>query len=126
TNLHSGQAQILQSAAIGALSDETHVEKMRKLYRKKRETLIPALREANFPKVYSEGTFYLWAKTPENFSSVSAVKKLLKEIGINSTPGSALAYECEDSELFLRFALVPSIEKTEEAAKRLKEEKVFE
>lgn len=126
TNLHSGQAQILQSAAIGALSDEIHVKKMRDLYREKRKTLIPALLYAGFSKIYSEGTFYLWAKLPNGFSSVNAVKILLKEKGINTTPGSALAHSCEDSDRFLRFALVPSIKKTEKVAERLREEKIFE
>lgn len=125
TNLHSGQAQILQFAATGALSDEKHVEKMRNLYKKKREIIIPALKEAGFPKIYSEGTFYLWVKTPENLPSLKVVKKLLKEKGLNTTPGSSLSKTADVSENFLRFALVPSLERTEEAASRLKEEELF-
>lgn len=126
TNLHSGQAQILQRAAVGALSDEIHVEEMRNLYREKRKALIPALQEAGFPEVYAEGTFYLWAKIPESSSSLEAVKDLLGEKGLNATPGEALAHLPEVGKQFLRFALVPSIEETNEAAERLKEEKIFE
>lgn len=125
TNLHSGQAQILQSAAIGALSDESHVEKMRGLYRKKRNLLIPALRKTGFEKIYSEGTFYLWAKIPETLSSLETVKKLLYEKGINSTPGDALAHSQGTGEKFLRFAMVPSLENTEKAAERLEEKRIF-
>lgn len=125
TNLHSGQAQVLQWAAIGALSDEKHVAKMRNLYQKKREELIPALQKAGFLKVYSEGTFYLWAKIPEGVSSIEAVKMLLDEKGINATPGGALAQLPGVADQFLRFALVPSIDKTRKATDRLMEEHVF-
>lgn len=126
TNLHSGQAQILQHAAIGALSDERHVDKMKELYLQKRELLIPALQKAGFPRVYSEGTFYLWAKVPETISSLEAVKKLLDEKGVNTTPGGALAKTSDVGDQFLRFAMVPSVEKTEEAVERLKREEIFE
>lgn len=125
TNLHSGQAQILQSAAIGALSDESHVEKMRGLYQKKRDLLMPALRKTRFGEIYCEGTFYLWAKIPENLSSLETVRKLLYEKGINSTPGDALAHTKGTGEKFLRFAMVPSLENTEKAAERLEEKRIF-
>ncbi len=125
TNLHSGQAQILQFAAVGALSDEQHVEKMRGFYKEKKKTLVPALKETGFLEVYSEGTFYVWAKVPKENSSLEAVKKMLNEKGLNTTPGEALAKTSEPGKQFVRFALVPSIEKTREAANRLKEEKVF-
>ncbi len=126
TNLHSGQAQILQQAAVGALSDEEHVEKMRDLYSKKRDILIPALKETGFSKIYSEGTFYLWSKLGETRSSLKIVKKLLKETGINATPGGALAKSPDSGENFLRFALVPSLEKTKDASERLKKKAIIE
>lgn len=125
TNLHSGQSQILQSAAVGALSDEEHVEKMRNIYQKKRELLIPALKGAGFLKIYSEGTFYLWVKIPSKSSSLKIVKKLLYEVGINATPGEALAQTEEVGEKFLRFALVPSIDDTEKAARRLQKKEIL-
>lgn len=126
TNIHSGQAQILQHAAIGALSDEKHVKKMRKMYRKKRDIILPALEEAGFPRVYSEGTFYLWAKIPKSETSVEVVKRMLKEVGINATPGESLCKSNEEGKKFVRLALVPSIEETEDAAERLKKQEVFE
>lgn len=126
TNLHSGQAQILQWAAIGALSNEEHVEKMRGLYRKKRDVLKPALKESGFSKVHSEGTFYLWSKIPENYTSLETVKNLLQETGINTTPGSALTKSTDAGKGFIRFALVPSVEKTREASERIKKEDIFE
>lgn len=125
TNIHSGQAQILQWAAIGALSDEEHVEKMRSLYQEKREILLPAIEKSGFEKTYAEGTFYVWAKIPEEISSLKAVKELLSETGINATPGEALAQTPNVGKQFLRFALVPSVNKTREAAERLKNKEIF-
>lgn len=125
TNLHSGQAQILQHAAIGALSDENHVKQMRELYRKKREVLKPALEDAGFLEIYSEGTFYLWVKTTAQVKSVEAVKELLNTCGLNSTPGSAISFTEGTGKNFVRFALVPSVEKTQKAAERLRKRKLF-
>jgi len=125
TNFHSGQSQILQSAAVGALSDEKHVEKMRSLYEEKRGILVPALKETGFEDIYSEGTFYVWAKVPEESSSLEAVKLLLNEKGLNTTPGSALTKTQGVADKFLRLALVRSVQKIEEAAERLRKEEMF-
>lgn len=125
TNIHSGQSQILQRAAIGALSDEKHVKEMRNLYREKKRILIPALKKSGFQKIYSEATIYLWVKLPGEISSLEAVKKLVNEKGINTTPGEALSKTPESGKQFIRFALVPSISKTMEAAERLSKEEIF-
>lgn len=127
TNFHSGQSQILQAAAVGALSEEEHVEKMRKLYGEKRDILVPALKKAGFSKVHTEGTFYIWAKLPKATNSIEGVKTLLNQKGLNTTPGSALAKTEGIADRFLRFALVPSIEDIEKASDRLTSgESIFE
>ncbi len=126
TNLHSGQSQILQYAAIGALSDESHVEKMRALYQKKKDKLLPALEKTGFSKVYAEGTFYLWAKIPKGNTSLNTVKNLLEVKGINATPGGAVAQKSENGDNFLRFALVPSLKDISIAVDRLTENNIFE
>lgn len=119
TNMHSGQAQILQAAAAAALEDESHVDDMRTTYRERREALLPYLEEANFREIYAEGTFYVWARVPEGSDSVSVTGTLLEEAGVNTTPGSALAQVPEHGEEFVRFALIQSVERTREAGERL-------
>lgn len=121
TNMHSGQAQILQAAAVGAYSDEGHVEEMRDTYGERRSTLLPYLDEAGFRDVYAEGTFYVWAQVPEGLDSVEATKTLLEEAGINTTPGSALGQNPEYGNEFIRFALIQDRDTTEEAGERLVE-----
>ncbi|MFP4686974.1 MAG: aminotransferase class I/II-fold pyridoxal phosphate-dependent enzyme [bacterium] len=124
TNLHSGQAQILQKAATRAFSDENHVRTMRKMYLKRRDTLIPYLKNAGFGKIYAEGGFYIWAEVPPGLSSVETTRILLEEAGINTTPGKALGQIAKNGDKFVRFALIENLErllaKTEELARKYK------
>lgn len=119
TNMHSGQAQILQAAAVGAYSDEDHVEAMRDMYAKRRNQLLPYLEEAGFGEVHAQGGFYVWAQVPEGLDSVETTKLLLEEAGINTTPGSALGQNPEFGNNYIRFALIQSAELTREAGERL-------
>ncbi|MFB6344506.1 MAG: aminotransferase class I/II-fold pyridoxal phosphate-dependent enzyme [bacterium] len=121
TNMHSGQAQILQKAAVGAYSDEDHVDAMRSMYGNRRSTLLPYLREAGFGDIYAEGGFYVWAEVPDGLDSVETTKLLLEEAGINTTPGSALGQNPEYGNNFIRFALIQDAGLTEEAGERLVE-----
>ncbi|MGM0381649.1 MAG: aminotransferase class I/II-fold pyridoxal phosphate-dependent enzyme, partial [bacterium] len=121
TNVHSGQAQILQKAAVGAFSDEKHVEEMRQMYLERKNALLPALEEAGFGKIYAEGGFYVWAEVPEGMASIQATQLLLEEAGINTTPGRALGQIPENGDRFVRFALVQNQEKTAEAGSRIVE-----
>jgi LL-diaminopimelate aminotransferase len=119
TNMHSGQAQILQAGAIGAYSDEEHVEKMRAMYNERRNILLNHLQEAGFDEIYSEGGFYVWARVPDGFSSLETTQKLLEEAGVNTTPGAALGQVEEYGNDFIRFALIQDVQSTGEAGKRI-------
>ncbi len=119
TNMHSGQAQILQEAAVGAYSGEEHVEEMRTMYAERRDTLLPYLDEAGFRDVYAEGTFYVWVQVPEGLSSVETTMVLLEEAGVNTTPGRALGQNPEYGDEFIRFALIQDRDTTREAGERL-------
>lgn len=121
TNMHSGQAQILQQAATAALTDEEHVEDMRETYRQRREALLPLLDEAGFREVYAEGGFYVWARLPEDVESIEAAKKILEEAGVNTTPGAALGQNPEFGNEFVRFALIQDVEDTKTAGQRIAE-----
>ncbi len=122
TNVDSGVPNIIQDAAIVALADDAHVESMRRLYKEKRDILLPALRSIGLSTTEAGATFYVWQKVPG--SDVEFAKKLLDpSIGIVVTPGSLISDVCEGGlnpgEGYVRFALVPSLEQVREAAKRL-------
>ncbi len=125
TNIDSGTATFIQDGAIAALSDETHVEKMRAEYKIKRDLLVDAFKHIKLTDCTPEATIYLWQKVPQGMSSVDFAKKLLSpEIAIVTTPGAWISDKTQNGlnpgEGYVRFALVPSIKDTKEAAKRIK------
>ena len=122
TNIDSGVPNIIQDAAIAALDDDAHVESMRQLYRKKRDILLPALRAAGLEPPVAGATFYVWQKVPG--SDVDFAKKLLDpSLGIVVTPGSLISDTCEGGINpgygYVRFALMPTLDEIQEAAKKL-------
>ncbi len=124
TNVDSGTATFIQDGAVAALSDETHVEKMREEYRVKRDMLVDAFQKIRLPDCTPEATIYLWQKVPQGMTSVDFAKKLLSpEIAIVTTPGAWISDKTANGlnpgEGYVRFALVPSIKDTREAAKRI-------
>ncbi len=125
TNIDSGTATFIQDGAIAALSDETHVEKMRAEYRIKRDLLVDAFKRIKLPDCTPEAAIYLWQKVPQGMGSVAFAKKLLSpDIAIVTTPGAWISDKTESGlnpgEGYVRVALVPSIKDTREAAKRIK------
>jgi LL-diaminopimelate aminotransferase len=124
TNIDSGTPNFIQTAAITALNDETHAEKMREKYRQKRKLILAALDAVGLPRSKSEATFYLWQKTPQNLNSVEFAKLLLvPQAAIVVTPGQWITDNCANGENpgnnYIRFALVPKLEDVIEAAKRI-------
>ena len=127
TNIDSGTPTFIQDGAIAALSDETHVVEMRADYKLKRDLLVAAFKKINLPDCTPEATIYLWQKVPQGMSSVEFAKKLLSpDIAIVTTPGGWISDKTESGinpgEGYVRFALVPGIEDTKKAAKRIEEQ----
>ena len=125
TNIDSGTPTFIQDAAVAALSDERHVEDARKDYRKKRDIMIKAFQEIGLETREPEGTIYIWQKCPSELSSLEFAKKLLaNNIAIVCTPGAWISEEANTinpGEGYVRFALVPTLDETALAARRLTE-----
>jgi acetylornithine aminotransferase len=107
--------EFVQRASAAAWSDDRHVEDVRALYRRKRETLLPALEERGLRLAGSEATFYLWLDV--GGSSEEFARRLLGH-GIVVAPGSFFG---EAGEGYVRFALVPTQDECERAAAILRE-----
>jgi LL-diaminopimelate aminotransferase len=124
TNIDSGTPTFIQDAAAEALRDERHVAEMREEYKKKREVMVQALVQAGLPECMPEATIYIWQRVPDGMTSVDFAKMLLqKETAIVTTPGEWIS-ESTASGLnpgrdYVRFALVPPMERTRLAADRL-------
>jgi LL-diaminopimelate aminotransferase len=125
TNIDSGTPNFIQEGAIAALEDEIHAEQMRKDYQEKREMMLSVFKEIGWPECKSEATFYLWQKAPNGMNSVDFAKQLLSsELAIVVTPGAWISDLDENGfnpgENYVRFALVPPIEKVKEAVERIR------
>ena len=123
TNIDSGTPTFIQDAAIAALSDESHVEGLRSLYRKKRDLICDAFVAAGLPECRPEATLYVWQKVPEGYTSLSFAERLLDpEIAAVVTPGNWISEETpagNPGEGFVRLALVPTVDRCEEVARRI-------
>jgi succinyldiaminopimelate transaminase len=106
--------EFVQRAAVAAWSDEAHVDDVRALYRRKRDTIEPVLREKGLRLSGSEATFYLWVDVGD---SEGFARRLL-EHGIVVAPGSFFGPAGEG---YARFALVPTQAECERAAEILRE-----
>jgi LL-diaminopimelate aminotransferase len=125
TNLDSGTPTFIQDAAIAALSDESHVDEMRRAYRGKMETLAAAFRDVGFPESTPEGALYIWQRLPEGMDAESFCKKLLDpSVAVVATPGPWISDPAADGTNpgtgHVRFALVPPLAKVEEAAAKIR------
>ena len=128
TNIDSGTPDFVQSAAIAALGNEDHVVTQRTLYKQRADVLTQALAKIGLEPATPQGAFYLWQKVPQGMTSVEFAQKLLDpQIALVVTPGAWISDECtlndgntiNPGEGYVRFALVPSLKQTKDAAERL-------
>ncbi|MDY6851844.1 MAG: LL-diaminopimelate aminotransferase [Thermodesulfobacteriota bacterium] len=118
SNIDSGAFQAVQSAGIEALEgDQSCLAEMRDLYTRRRDTLVPGLREAGLEVTLPQASFYLWVQTPKGYSSTDFTAKLLEETGIVCTPGNGFG---PSGEGFVRFALTKEVDRLQEAVSRIK------
>ena len=107
--------EFVQRASVAAWSDDRHVEDVRALYQRKRETVLPALEERGLRLAGSSATFYLWLEV--SGSSEEFARRLLGH-GIVVAPGSFFGPAGEG---YVRLALVPTQAECERAAAILRE-----
>jgi succinyldiaminopimelate transaminase len=107
--------EFVQRASVAAWSDDTHVEDVRAIYRRKREMLLPALEDRGLRLAGSAATFYLWLDV--GGSSEEFARRLLDH-GVVCAPGSFFGPAGEG---YVRFALVPTLEECERAATIIRE-----
>ncbi len=124
TNIDSGAPEFVQEAAIAALQDEEHVAQMRQEYKEKRDLLVGALTRVGMSDCSPQSTLYLWQEAPRGMNGSELAQRLLdSDLAIVTTPGPAISETPKDGrnpgDNFVRFALVPSLERVREAARRI-------
>ena len=109
--------EFVQRASVVAWNDETHVERAREAYRRKREILLGVLSRRGLRVAGSEASMYLWVEVPKGESSEAFAARLL-EHGVIVAPGSYLG---EAGEGYARIALVPTEDECRRAAEILED-----
>ncbi|MBI4055840.1 MAG: aminotransferase class I/II-fold pyridoxal phosphate-dependent enzyme [Elusimicrobia bacterium] len=113
----SGVFGVLQEAARAALEGpQDCVEKMREVYRRRREVFLEGLRKLGWEVHASQATFYVWAKVPAARSSREGAEILLDRAQVLATPGVGFGLSGEG---YLRFSLTNPEELLRAALERM-------
>lgn len=113
-NLGVATPEFVQHAAVEAWNDDAHAAKQRERYAAKRSILLDYFAGRGWEVEASEATFYLWMKAPGG-DDVEFVDRLMRA-GVVALPGRLLG---EAGAGYIRWALVPTVERCREARARL-------
>jgi len=112
----------LQAAGAAALDlPPTYYQNLAEAYRKRRDKLVPILKEAGFRCFQPRGAYYVMTDI-SSFGypdDVTFVKYLVKEIGVAAVPGSSFYRGPRDGSQQVRFAFCKKDETLDEAARCL-------
>jgi LL-diaminopimelate aminotransferase len=118
TNVDSGVFQGVQEAAIAALTgDYGVVERLRAMYRERRDVLVPGLAQVGLPCEAPAGTFYVWVPVPRGQTAATLATRCLTEAGVVVTPGNGFG---DAGEGYIRLTLCSPVERLREAVERLR------
>ena len=116
TNIDSGVWNVVQRAAIAALSGpQDHVESLCAMYQKRRDTVVGTLNRLGWSLEPPLGSIYVWAPTPDGRGSAEFCEMLLEEAAVVVAPGRGYG---EGGEGFFRISLTVSEDRLEEAMDR--------
>lgn len=119
SNLDTGLFAAVQEAACEAYAgiDRPEIEAGRVRYRRRAEMMSAGLRELGFGAEVPPATFYLWARVPEGYDSMTVCNRLLDEVGIVGVPGVGFG---PTGEGYVRFSLGVPDARIAEAVERLR------
>jgi LL-diaminopimelate aminotransferase len=117
TNIDSGVFQVVQRAAIAALSGPDN-SALNHVYESRQARALAAFRDMGWNDIAApDATFYLWLPVPDGFTSVSFATRVLDEAGVNLTPGNGFGSEGEG---YFRVSLTVPDHRLDEALERLR------
>jgi LL-diaminopimelate aminotransferase len=88
SNLDSGIPQAIQYAAIEALNGpQDCITAHNAIYQRRRDLIIEVLNNIGLEAVPPRSGLYIWAKVPEDYTSVEFAQDLLDQVSVVVTPG---------------------------------------
>ena len=117
-NIDSGVFKAIQEAGIEAYNTpKSEIEKLNKIYQKRRNIVENALKELGWNIKPTKGTFYLWLPTPNNMPSADFCEMLIERTGVVVVPGVGYG---KNGEGYFRIALTKDEKTIQEAMERIK------
>lgn len=117
-NIDSGVFKAIQEAGIEAYNTpKSEIEKLNKIYQKRRNIVENALKELGWNIKPTKGTFYLWLPTPNNMPSADFCEMLIERTGVVVVPGVGYG---KNGEGYFRIALTKDEKIIREAMERIK------
>jgi LL-diaminopimelate aminotransferase len=114
----SGVFHSIQRAGITALAlSQKDLAGLIETYQVRRDVLVNGLKELGWDAEFPKGSIFVWVKTPKSYNSVSVSRSLIQKVGVLTTPGTGLG---EQGKNYIRFSLTSSVERIEEALRRMK------
>src|SRR5215203_3774002 len=118
TNVDSGLFEAVQLAGAAALrGPRKEIEEMCRIYARRRDLVVGALRDIGVEVEPPKGTIYIWAPVPDGHTSASFAELVLEEAAVVVSPGSMYG---PSGEGFFRISLTTPDELLTEAVQRLK------
>lgn len=116
-NMDSGTFHAIQEAATTALREgDAFCEKLRGIYKRRRDTVVQALAKAGIKCRVPQASLYVWAHVPQGYTSAEFVTKVIEEKGVVLTPGNGFGAAGEG---YFRISLTVDSERLEEAVARI-------
>ncbi|MGB6836177.1 MAG: pyridoxal phosphate-dependent aminotransferase [Dehalococcoidia bacterium] len=117
SNLDSGVPGAIQRMAIAALrGPQDCIAEHNALYQRRRDRLVPVLREMGLRVTPPKASLYVWAGLPEGATSVEFATRLLEDLAVVVTPGVGYG---QAGEGYVRLSLTIPDERLEEGLRRL-------
>jgi alanine-synthesizing transaminase len=119
--LDYGVFQPIQIAGIIALEgDQSCVDEITQLYRRRRDVLVNGLNKAGWSVAKPRGTMFVWAPIPDAFRAMGSLefaKLLIQECKVAVSPGIGFG---DFGEGYVRFALVENEQRIRQAVRGLR------
>ena len=111
----------IQVAAAAALNGpEEEIEKIRAVYKARRDAMVDAFERAGWPIPSPAATMFAWAPVPEPFAKLGSLgfsKLLIENADVAVAPGIGFG---EYGEGFVRIALVENEQRIRQAARNIR------
>ncbi len=120
--LDYGTFQPIQMAATAALNEATdHPSEVQQIYQERRDVLCGGLNSIGWEVEPPKGTMFVWAKIPDQYSSIDSVEfasRLVKEAKVATSPGVGFG---AGGEGYVRFALIEDEQRTLQGIRNLEQ-----